>query len=63
MIKIGRNEIFVKIDKVVITKQKYHRKKLSANQQWFLKSVKQESYRIFVVPVDLRDDDTLLPLI
>jgi len=61
---IGGPGKVVEIDETVITKRKYHRGQLRAQEQWFFGGVERgSSENCFLVPVDKRDADTLLPII
>lgn len=62
-LKIGGPGIVVEIDETVITKRKYHRGSLRAEEQWFFGGVERGSGRCFIVPVPKRDAATLLPII
>jgi len=61
---IGGPGKVVEIDETVITKRKYHRGQLRAEEQWFFGGVERgSSDRCFLVPVERRDAATLLPII
>ena len=62
-LKIGGPGVVVEIDESVITKRKYHRGALRAEEQWFFGGVERGSGRCFICPVDRRDAATLLPII
>ena len=52
------------MDETVLTKRKYNRGKLRAEQQWFFGGVvRGKSSECFLVPVAKRDAATLVPLI
>lgn len=53
----------VEIDETVITRRKYHRGALRAETQWLFGGVKRGTRKCFMVPVDRRNADTLLPII
>ena len=61
---IGGEGKVVEIDETVITKRKYHRGQLRAEEQWFFRGVERgDSAKCFLVPVARRDAATLLPII
>lgn len=61
---IGGPDKTVEIDETVITKRKYHRGQLRAEEQWFFGMVERgESANCILVPVERRDAATLLPII
>ena len=61
---IGGEGKVVEIDETVITKRKYHRGQLRAEEQWFFGGVERgNSTNCFLVPVERRNAETLLPLI
>lgn len=62
-LKIGGPGIVVEIDETVITKRKYNRGALRAEEQWYFGGVERGSNRCFICPVDRRDAATLLPII
>jgi len=62
-IKIGGPGTVVEIDETVLTKRKYNRGQLRAETQWFFGGVERGSNRCFLIPVERRNADTLLPLI
>jgi hypothetical protein len=62
-LKIGGPGVTVEIDESVITKRKYHRGALRAEEQWFFGGVERGSNRCFICPVERRNADTLLPII
>jgi len=61
--KIGGPGVIVEIDETVLTKRKYHRGQLRAEQQWVFGGVERETGRCFLWPVERRDAGTLLHLI
>jgi len=63
-ILIGGPGKVVEIDETVITKRKYHRGQLRAEEQWFFGGVERgDSTKVFLVPVEKRDAATLLPIL
>lgn len=61
---IGGEGKVVEIDETVITKRKYNRGSLRAEEQWFFGGVERgDCSKVFLVPVDRRDAATLLPII
>lgn len=62
-IHIGGEGVIVEIDETVITKRKYNKGQLRAEQQWFFGGVERDSGRCFLVPVERRNASTLLPII
>lgn len=62
-VKIGGDGVIVEIDETVLSKRKYNRGRLIVNQQWFFGGVERGNGRCFLVPVERRDAQTLLPLI
>jgi len=62
-IKIGGPGTVVEIDETVLTKRKYNRGQLRADTQWFFGGVERGTKKVFLVPVERRNADTLLPLI
>ena len=55
----------VEIDETVLTRRKYHRGQLRAEERWFFGGVERDSNgeKCFLVPVEKRDAATLLPII
>lgn len=52
------------MDETVLTKRKYHRGQLRAEQQWFFGGVERgNSENCFLVPVERRNADTLIPIL
>lgn len=62
-IKIGGPGKVVEVDETVITKRKYNRGRLVANQQWVFGGVERGTGHCFLVPIERKDADTLLPII
>uniref|UniRef100_A0A914YER6 ISXO2-like transposase domain-containing protein n=1 Tax=Panagrolaimus superbus TaxID=310955 RepID=A0A914YER6_9BILA len=62
-IVIGGPGVEIQIDETVITKRKYHRGRMPASEKWFFGGIEVASGRAFMVPVNRRDRDTLIPLI
>lgn len=62
-IRIGGPSVVVEIDETILTKRKYHRGQLRAEQQWFFGGVEVGSGRCFMRPVAKRNAVTLLPII
>jgi len=60
---IGGPDTVVEIDESVLTKRKYNRGQLRAEQQWFFGGVERGTNNCFIVPVERRDAVTLLPII
>ena len=65
---IGGPGITVEIGETVLTKRKYHRGQLRAEEQWFFGGVERnvnggDSSKCFLVAVERRNADTLLPII
>uniref|UniRef100_A0A914YHK4 ISXO2-like transposase domain-containing protein n=1 Tax=Panagrolaimus superbus TaxID=310955 RepID=A0A914YHK4_9BILA len=60
---IGGPGIEVQIDETVITKRKYNRGRLPANEVWFLGGIEPISGRAFMTPVESRDRETLYAVI
>lgn len=61
-LKIGGPGVVVEIE-TVITKRKYNRGALRAEEQWYFGGVERGSNRCFICPVERRDAATLLPII
>lgn len=62
-IKIGGMNVVVEIDETCISKRKYERGRLVSNQKWFFGGVERETGNCFIVPVEMRNASTLLPII
>lgn len=61
---IGGPGKVIEIDETVVTKRKYHRGQLRAEEQWFFGGVERGSAdKCFLVPVERRNAQTLLPII
>lgn len=52
----------MEIDETLLTRRKYNRGRL-VGEQWIFGGIERGSGKIFVVPVERRNADTLLPLI
>ncbi|KAL3107959.1 hypothetical protein niasHT_012867 [Heterodera trifolii] len=61
--KIGANGQTVEIDETVITRPKYHKGRLHAIEQWFFGGIERGTGRCFMVPVERRNAETLLPIL
>jgi len=62
-IMLGGDGKVVEIDETVISRRKYERGRLIANQQWVFGLVERGSCRCALIPIEKRNADTLLPLI
>jgi len=61
---IGGPGKFVEIDETVLTKRKYHRGQLRAEEKWFFGGVERgNAGNCFIRPVERRNAETLLPLL
>lgn len=60
---IGGPGSIVEIDETVITKRKYERGKMIAEQQWYFGGIERGSGRRFLEAVDLRNAETLLAVL
>lgn len=61
--KIGGVGSIIEIDETVISKPKYHRGRVTAEEQWYFGGVERGSGRCFLVLVERRNAETLLPII
>lgn len=62
-IVVGGPGSIVEIDETVITRRKYNRGRLQAEDQWYFGGFERGSGLAFIVPVEKRDAATLLPII
>lgn len=61
-LKIGDKGTIVEIDETVLVRRKYNRGK-NVSEQWIFGGVERGSGKCFLVPVEHRNADTLLPII
>jgi len=61
---IGGPGKIVEIDETVVTKRKYHRGALRAEEYWVFGGVQRDDHtKCFLIPVKRRDAETLLPIL
>ena len=60
--QLGGEGKIVEIDVTVITRRKYNRGRISG-EQWLFGGVERGSNKCFLIPVERRNADTLLPII
>ncbi|CAF3281361.1 unnamed protein product [Rotaria sp. Silwood2] len=61
--RIGGPGHIVEIDESCFGKRKYNRGRIIREQQWVFGGIDRQTRRCFLVPVDHRDSQTLLPII
>lgn len=61
-VKIGGIDKIVEIDEAKVGRRKYHKGRLITGQ-WVFGGIERESKKIFIIPVEDRKSETLIPII
>uniref|UniRef100_A0A914QF24 ISXO2-like transposase domain-containing protein n=1 Tax=Panagrolaimus davidi TaxID=227884 RepID=A0A914QF24_9BILA len=62
-VQLGGPEKIVEIDETVISRRKYNRGRMVAEQRWFFAGVERGTNKVFFEEVEHRNAETLLPII